>query len=206
MTQDELQFLGIYLSNFYVPFSTELGKSVESDSLTEQKEQMIQALKSNLNFNEIVCTELVEYIMGLSRSNCYKLVYGFVSDLDDNPIETWDATYWDFVNLMLGYVDTSQYSYNSGNVLFRSISAFLYFTSNCVIQKGMGKVKVVDGNEWGSSSYNKEYVKFGYETSNGTFVPVCDAHLLLRNILFDAVICRIQQIKSGRSRTSSCSA
>lgn len=177
MTQDELQFLGIYLSNFYVPFSTELGKSVESDSLTEQKEQMIQALKSNLNFNEIVCTELVEYIMGLSRSNCYKLVYGFVSDLDDNPIETWDATYWDFVNLMLGYVDTSQYSYNSGNVLFRSISAFLYFTSNCVIQKGMGKVKVVDGNEWGSSSYNKEYVKFGYETSNGTFVPVCDAHL-----------------------------
>ena len=29
---------------------------------------------------------------------------------------------------------------------------------------------------------------------------------LLRNILFDAVICRIQQIKSGRSRTSSCSA
>lgn len=66
LTQDELQFLGIYLSNFYVPFSTELGKSVESDSLTEQKEQMIQALKSNLNFNEIVCTELVEYIMGLS--------------------------------------------------------------------------------------------------------------------------------------------
>ena len=30
--------------------------------------------------------------------------------------------------------------------------------------------------------------------------------MVLRNILFDAVICRIQQIKSGRSRTSSCSA
>ncbi len=29
---------------------------------------------------------------------------------------------------------------------------------------------------------------------------------LLRNILFDAIICRNQQIKSGRSRTSSCSA
>ena len=33
-----------------------------------------------------------------------------------------------------------------------------------------------------------------------------DEEKVLRNILFDAVICRIQQIKSGRSRTSSCSA
>ena len=33
-----------------------------------------------------------------------------------------------------------------------------------------------------------------------------ESDVVLRNILFDAVICRIQQIKSGRSRTSSCSA
>ena len=30
--------------------------------------------------------------------------------------------------------------------------------------------------------------------------------ILLRNILFDAIICIIQQIKSGRSRASLCSA
>ena len=35
---------------------------------------------------------------------------------------------------------------------------------------------------------------------------VIGKHILLRNILFDAIICIIQQIKSGRSRASLCSA
>ena len=52
-------------------------------------------------------------------------------------------------------------------------------------------------------SMNKELSQRGYVTMAGR-IP--RAFWVLRNILFDAVICRIQQIKSGRSRTSSCSA
>ena len=133
LTQDELQFLGVYLSNFYVPFSTELGLSESSDSLEEQKVQMVSALQSNLNFNETVCSELVENIMGLSRSNCYKLEYGFVSSLNDNPSSTYSASYWDFVNIMFGYVDTSKYSDKSLSNISKSGSSFIYSISEKIV-------------------------------------------------------------------------
>ncbi len=181
LTQDELQFLGVYLSNFYVPFSTELGLSESSDSLEEQKVQMVSALQSNLNFNETVCSELVENIMGLSRSNCYKLEYGFVSSLNDNPSSTYSASYWDFVNIMFGYVDTSKYSDKSLSNISKSGSSFIYSISEKIVDLwGYAPhywVLPVTGNCWGSNSYNKEYVKFGYTKADGTFMPVCDAHL-----------------------------
>lgn len=77
LTQDELQFLGVYLSNFYVPFSTELGTS-DSEKLAEQKAKMVQALNSSgINFNEEIATALVDYVVGLTRSNLKNLEFRF---------------------------------------------------------------------------------------------------------------------------------
>ena len=52
----------------------------------------------------------------------------------------------------------------------------------------------------------EEFLKpdnINFQTKIGTTVYVVN---VLRNILFEAIICRIRQIKSGRSRTILCSA
>ena len=50
LTTDELRFLGVYLSNFYIPFGTELGVT-DSDLAESEKKDMIEALSNGLNFS-----------------------------------------------------------------------------------------------------------------------------------------------------------
>lgn len=181
LTQDELQFLGVYLSNFYVPFSTELGISGQTDTLEEQKETMIQALNANLNFNETVCKELIENIMGLSRSNCKELMYGFTSDSSSKPTSYWSCSYWDFMNFMLGSFNSSNNYSNRGTNSELSDFSFnasniLYYTSESIDRSGIasGTGDKPSGNVFGM--YNKDYVKFGYIDDSGEFIEVCSAY------------------------------
>lgn len=148
---------------------------------------MIQALKSNLNFNETVCGELVDNIIGLSRSNCYELRYGFVKEEDEIPSKTWSCSYWDFVNLMFGGFNTSRnmlkgpegvdsFSGNAVNALF-----FTYKNTENAHTEGTGNASdnvffdsyIITGNTFGE--YDKNFVKFGYYIGND-FYEVCDAH------------------------------
>ena len=183
LTQDELQFLGVYLSNFYVPFSTELGLTVQSEQLDAQKELMVQALNSNLNFNEVICGEIVDTIMGLSRSNCKELKYGFVSTPSNTPSGgLFSCTYWDFINLMFGNFDSSSRGYGG------SLSDWLYKTRLSVRKKeGMSRPwrNIINGNVF--NDYGKDYVVFGFQDNEGNFVKVCDARLYDRHsdLIFD---------------------
>lgn len=130
LTQDELQFLGIYLSNFYIPYGTELG-TANTEILEKEKEQMKTALTNSLKFNEDVAETLVDTIIGLSRSNNQKLEfrvskkyqkdYVKLEDLDYGDEEEEEAelgkgfslNYYTFVSIMSG---SSQLLKNGGTL------------------------------------------------------------------------------------------
>lgn len=105
LSQEELKFLGVYLSNFYVPFDTELG---DNEVMDVEKEHMVKTLKAGLNFNEEVAQTLVDTIVGLSRSNNKKLEFRISKDYQpstQNAYETvkdFEVNYWTFMNAMQG--------------------------------------------------------------------------------------------------------
>lgn len=152
LTEDELRFLGVYLSNFYVPFYTELG-TANTEVLDGEKAAMVSALTTNLNFNPQVAEALVEYVIGLSRSNVQELEIRFSSD---NPASSYSTrndgflNYYLFLNMMSGNLSR-----------FKELSTKQYsaavLTSNCLN---------VD---------NLNYAYAGYTNSSGEFIPVFDA-------------------------------
>lgn len=73
LTTEDLRFLGIYLSNFYVPFGTELGTTQE-DVIASTKEQMVKALQNNLNFSDETASVLVDNIIQMSRDTAVDMV------------------------------------------------------------------------------------------------------------------------------------
>lgn len=184
LTQDELQFLGVYLSNFYVPFSTELGISGQNDQLDEQKALMVEALNANLNFNETVSSELVDNIMGLSRSNNRELYYGFTRNANALVSgSVYKCSYWDFVNFMFGSYDPKvdfssdvHVDTDPGRVLLEgnNASEALYGVVNDV-RDGLSTKKVLSSNIFGEDK--KEFVKFLYQNDDGSYTEVGSAHL-----------------------------
>lgn len=180
LTQDELQFLGVYLSNFYVPFSTELGVAGETDKFEEQKGIMVQALSSNMNFNETVCKELVENIIGLSRSNCYQLEFGFASREDAIPTTTYPCSYWDFVNFMLGNYDTSEFAkydkLDSSDVLYRNTEFTSIDIAGPIDDETMYLTDHKYSESTSSSSVFMDYVNFVYKNNNGECIQVGSAY------------------------------
>lgn len=184
LTQDELQFLGVYLSNFYVPFSTELGISGQNDQLDEQKALMVEALNANLNFNETVSSELVDNIMGLSRSNNRELYYGFTRNANASVSgSVYKCSYWDFVNFMFGSYDPkSDFSSDvhvdpdivRGVFDINNASEALYGVVNDV-RDGLSTKKVLSSNIF--STNDKPFVKFLYQNDDGSYTEVGSAHL-----------------------------
>ena len=72
MTEDDIKFLGVYISNFFVPFGTELGST--SEITEENKKDIVEALQTNLNFSDTMASSFSETILGLTRSNNKELV------------------------------------------------------------------------------------------------------------------------------------
>lgn len=78
LTKDQLRFLGVFISNYYVPFVTEFG--VASGKESEDTFSDIQAaLSNNMDFSEDVAKGLSENLFGLMRSNNKKLTM-YISD------------------------------------------------------------------------------------------------------------------------------
>ena len=80
MTEDQLRFLGIYLSNFYKPFVTELGTAA-GENTDKVKEDMKKSLQEKLAFSEDLSTSLVDTIFGYTRSSMKKLSF-YIKDSD----------------------------------------------------------------------------------------------------------------------------
>ena len=111
LTQDELRFMGVYLSNFFIPFKTELGVSgSEKDTILDQnKEQMIKALKTSMSFSDDLAASLVDTILGLSRKSVAQHVneIGYYVKSGDSYIklENINVNYLNFFTLATGRAD-----------------------------------------------------------------------------------------------------
>lgn len=73
LSTDEIKFLGVFLSNYYIPFGTELGVA-DGEVLEKNKSEMKKALQSELKFTDSMADSLIDDIIGLSRSNNKELV------------------------------------------------------------------------------------------------------------------------------------
>jgi hypothetical protein len=153
-TQDELQFLGVYLSNFYVPFGTELGTT---DKVTEQnKADMKQALQTSLAFNDEMAASFVETTLKLSRDTTQELKLYVSKDYQSGLVEVPDVplNYYTALSCMLGGLKEvlNEYPMDKENAEIKQIKAGLY-----------------DYGYWG-------YVK------NGKVVPVFDFDIDLSSL------------------------
>lgn len=68
MTEDQLRFLGLYLSNFYIPFVTEIGTN-NDETTNNIKDDMVKSLQQKLAFSEDLSKSLVETVFGYTRSS-----------------------------------------------------------------------------------------------------------------------------------------
>ena len=79
MTEDQLRFLGLYLSNFYIPFVTEIGTN-DNEATNTSKEDMVASLQQKLAFSEEMSKALVETIFGYTRSSLQNLCIAWEYD------------------------------------------------------------------------------------------------------------------------------
>lgn len=102
LTIDQLQFLGVYLSNFYQPFGTEFGG--DNDEIAENcKTDMVEALQTKLAFSDEMATSLVEYVLQMTRDSIQYLDLYYKDDEGNYvKIDSCELNYYNFIRLMLG--------------------------------------------------------------------------------------------------------
>ena len=106
-TKDQLRFMGVYCSNFFVPFGTELGVAGSTSETSEESvEEMTQAIMSGLKMSEIYAKTFAENILGIARSSAtpLKVAYstGSAPVADPEPISDIAPNYYNFLKAMLG--------------------------------------------------------------------------------------------------------
>lgn len=106
LSKKDLQFLGVYISNFFVPFATELG--VSDDVTSMNKEDIKKALQTNLKFNDALADNLTETLIGLSRSSVKELTLCVSKDYQSNlvPVNDMPLNYYTALSSMLGGLKT----------------------------------------------------------------------------------------------------
>lgn len=80
LTYDDLRMIGVFLSNFYVPYSTAVGKSTSEDTV---KEDMVNALVDQCNFNKDVASALVPMVWQMVLDTAKPLNIGRIEGNDD---------------------------------------------------------------------------------------------------------------------------
>lgn len=80
LTYDDLRMIGVFLSNFYVPYSTAVGKSTSEDTV---KEDMVNALVDQCNFNKDVAEALVPMVWQMVLDTAKPLNIGRIEGNDD---------------------------------------------------------------------------------------------------------------------------
>lgn len=84
LNKEELQFLGIYISNFFVPFRTNVGIKGDEDTISLKKD-ITENLKNVLGFNDILANQFGELLFSLIRGSSKTLDLTFQKD---NPSVT----------------------------------------------------------------------------------------------------------------------
>lgn len=70
LTKDEMRILGVFLSNFYVPWGTQL---VQTDDDDATREQMVEILTDSLKFDETLAGDLVDATFQMSIDSSERL-------------------------------------------------------------------------------------------------------------------------------------
>lgn len=83
LSQEELQFLGIYLSNYFVPFKTDVGIG-GSEEQSELKKEMAKNLQDVLGFAEPLANQLAGIIFDMIRGSSKELKLTFQRE---NPLD-----------------------------------------------------------------------------------------------------------------------
>ena len=68
LTDEDIQMIGVFLSNFYIPWSTSVGVTRE-DNQEEMTKKMVDALVNQCNFDKDVATALVPMIFAMSETS-----------------------------------------------------------------------------------------------------------------------------------------
>lgn len=74
---DEMRIIGIFLSNYYIPWSTQINNKNDSSADDKTKENMITALTDSLNFDQSVAEGLVNAVYSMSESSAKELYIDF---------------------------------------------------------------------------------------------------------------------------------
>lgn len=84
LTLEELQFLGIYLSNYFIPFRTDVGLKGDEKTVSLKKD-MVNNLKSVIGMNDKIAEQVGGYLFSMIRSSSKELKVGFCKT---NPVAT----------------------------------------------------------------------------------------------------------------------
>lgn len=125
LSERDLQFLGVYVSNFFVPFGTELGISGDDTDgvINSNKENIKKALQTNINFSDALASSLTESLLGLSRNSVKELSLCVSNEYQKDlvPVPDLPLNYYTALCLMLGGFDKIIDKYDDKNNIIKNI-------------------------------------------------------------------------------------
>lgn len=114
LTGDQLKTLGVFISNYYVPFSTQVGRGRNEEETEAIKTQMVQSLTETGNFTKDIADIVVEAVLEVS-SKPQPLYFGYSSNGGKSykSAKTGDtngrqATFYEFLDQVSGYAYKSE--------------------------------------------------------------------------------------------------
>ena len=172
----------MYLSNFYVPFKTEIGNT-SSEISQSNLESMKKALQTNLSFSDDMADTLSKGIMNMSKTNNKELKLYVSKSYQKDLVEFSDVklSYYVAMSVMSGRLkDAVSYQYNFiGDSTKRKLAEKA--KSEKITNEDIESLSFKDGDTLSGITvacdiYNDKYkyAYFGYE-SNGVVYPVLDA-------------------------------
>lgn len=104
-TKDQLQFLGVFVSNYYIPFGTELGAAAGEET-NDTIEAVKKSLMHGLSFEESYAEMFTDEIMGLARasakSNELSLAVSSKYGEGFKEVKVVNGNYYNFLATMIG--------------------------------------------------------------------------------------------------------
>lgn len=147
LSYDELRIIGIFLSNFYIPWNTQINVT---DNDEEVKNNMISALTDSLNFEETLAENLVSATWEITNSSATKLKIR-VKDSSGNVVDSSkECSYYDFLrcfnNKSVDTASTFELYWGDDNVVFDgSINSNQYTASTATMNMIMESLTLKTG-------------------------------------------------------------
>lgn len=144
LSEKDLQFLGVYISNFFVPFGTELGSNEDVTSMN--KEDIKTALQTNLNFSDAMADSLTESLLGLSRASVQELSLYVSEEYQGELVEVKNMplNYYTALSALLGGLDKIVDKYKDKDDVLKGIKSGKYKYGYFAYSKGGTPTPVFD--------------------------------------------------------------